>query len=114
MAVSGMTDSGKRVGINLVDPTPDAPISENALWLDGKCHPLANVQIAHDMTRARADGFELEMRDVAEVAQRLDLPLVRHRLRHVVGAFSANFSTSGARENITRAVGIAEDYDTWW
>ncbi|HEX5061067.1 MAG TPA: DUF2804 domain-containing protein [Kofleriaceae bacterium] len=115
IALSGKTDSGKRVGINLVDPTPGAPISENALWLDGKRHALTNVQVAQDLTSARADGLELEMSDVAEVAQRLDLPLVRHRLRHVVGAFRAKFSTSsGARENITRAVGIAEDYDTWW
>ncbi|HEY5921550.1 MAG TPA: DUF2804 family protein [Kofleriaceae bacterium] len=114
IAVCGRSASGTVVGINLVDPTPQAPISENALWLDGKRHLLNKVQIAHDLSHASADGLELEMKSVAEVAQRLDVPFVRHRLRHVIGAFSAKISTSGARENIDGVVGIAEDYDTWW
>ncbi|HEY5949018.1 MAG TPA: DUF2804 family protein, partial [Kofleriaceae bacterium] len=115
IAVCGRSESGAVVGINLVDPTPNAPISENALWIDGKRHALNHVQIAQDLSHASADGLELEMRDVAEVAQQLDLPIVRHRLRHVIGAFTARITTtSGARENIHAAVGIAEDYDTWW
>lgn len=65
------------------------------------------------MKRATADGVEIEMREVAEVTQRLDLPLVRHRLRHVVGSFDACIRCS-ASVDIDGAVGIAEDYDTWW
>ena len=114
IAVAGKTSSGSTFGINLVDPTPHAAVSENALWLDGKRYALDDVSIAHDMTSARASGLELVIKDVAEVKQRLDVPLVRHRLRHVVGKFSGSISVANVRQNIDAAVGIAEDYDTWW
>lgn len=114
IALCGRTREGRVVGLNLVDPTPNAPISENAAWIDGKRTALAGVQIEQDMSRARASGVELEMRQVAEVEQRLDVPLVRHRLRHVVGAFSGNVAIGSERHELDSLVGIAEDYDTWW
>jgi hypothetical protein len=55
------------------------------------------------------------MRAIAHVEQKLDVPLVRHRLRHVVGAFSGRVRTaSGQIHDLENVVGIAEDYDTWW
>ena len=108
----GRTKSGHVLGLNLVDPTPDAPISENAVWIDGKRHALSHVEI--DENAARADGMMIAMRDVAEVTQKLDVPLVRHRLRHVVGSFSGRVTAGGATHEIENVVGIHEDYDTWW
>ena len=55
------------------------------------------------------------MRAIAQVEQRLDVPLVRHKLRHVIGAFSGHVRTaSGQIHDLDSVVGIAEDYDTWW
>jgi hypothetical protein len=82
IALCGRTRDGKVLGINLVDPTPTAPISENAAWLDGKRYALDAVTIDPDMTRSRAQGLDLEMREVSAVAQKLDVPFVRHRLDH--------------------------------
>ena len=49
------------------------------------------------------------------VEQKLDVPLVRHRLRHVVTAFTGHVRTaSGQVHDLERIVGIAEDNDTWW
>ncbi len=112
IALCGRTKAGHVLGMNLVDPTPDAPISENAVWVDGKRHALARVEI--EDSAARADGAMIAMRDVAEVTQKLDLPLVRHRLRHVVGSFSGRVTAGGATHEIENVVGIYEDYDTWW
>jgi hypothetical protein len=113
IALCGRTTEGRVVGLNLVDPTPDAPVSENALWIDGKREPLAHVQIGE--TTARADGLELSLRAVAQVEQKLDVPLVRHRLRHVIGSFSGTIRTvSGDTHAMRDVVGIYEDYDTWW
>lgn len=114
IAVSGRTRDGRVIGLNLVDPTPTAPISENAAWLDGKRYPLEGVAIAHDMRTCQASGLELAMREVAVVEQKLDVPLVRHRLRHVVGAFTGRVMLAGDTHEIDSLVGIAEDYDTWW
>ena len=122
ISICGKSRQGATIGLNLVDPTPLAPISENAVWIDGRCEPLANVRIGvvppGDATSgwvATADAIDLTMKRVAHVEQKLDLPLVRHRLRHVVGAFSGHVRTaSGHVHDLDSVVGIAEDYDTWW
>jgi hypothetical protein len=113
IALCGRTKQGRVVGLNLVDPTPDAPISENALWVDGKRQALSNVRIGTD--EAHADGVSIKLREVAQVEQKLDIPLVRHRLRHVIGSFSGSVTTqTGEKLDVNDVVGIYEDYDTWW
>jgi len=113
IALCGRTTQGRIIGLNLVDPTPDAPVSENALWVDGKRQPLANVRIGE--SDAHADGVSIQLREVAKVEQKLDIPLVRHRLRHVIGSFSGSVTTqTGEKLDVRDVVGIHEDYDTWW
>jgi hypothetical protein len=117
IALAGTTRRGARIGLNLVDPTPDAPISENALWIDGKRDAIANVIIEarEDSWAVSADPIELAMQPVAQVSQSLDVPLVRHELRHIVGRFSGQVrTTSGQIHDLDNLVGIAEDWDTWW
>ena len=118
VALCGKSRQGAVIGLNLVDPTPVAPISENALWIVGRCEPLANVQLAPSPGsgwHASADSVDLSMREISHVAQQLDLPLVRNRLRHVVGSFSGRVRTaSGHVHDLDSIVGIAEDYDAWW
>jgi hypothetical protein len=115
VSLCGRTRAGRVIGLNLVDPTPNAPFSENAAWIDGKRVALTDVAIAPDLSNARASGLAISMREVAHVEQKLDIPLVKHRLRHVVGTFSGHVTTaSNERHELDSIVGIAEDYDTWW
>lgn len=121
VALCGRSKRGNVVGINLVDPTPLAPVSENAVWIDGKREPVSQVQLraATDAIDSEwslsADSIDLHMKPVAHVEQKLDVPLVRHRLRHVVGAFSGRVRTAGGQiHELDNVIGIAEDNDTWW
>jgi len=122
VALCGKSRQGSVVGLNLVDPTPDAPISENACWIDGKLEPLAEVRLAVDAPgnidspwSVEAASVDLRSVAIAHVEQKLELPLVRHRLRHVVSAFSGRVRTkTGQIHDLDRIVGIAEDNDTWW
>ncbi len=140
IALAGRTRAGAVIGINLVDPTPDAEdpaISENCAWLDGARVPLTDVAIAvttpGDPTSAwtaRAGHarlavssaastatavLELAATPIAHVEQRLDVPVVRHRLLHVVSELSGTLRTAdGTAHVIDRVCGIAEDNDTWW
>jgi hypothetical protein len=118
IALCGKSRRGAVIGLNLVDPTPAAPISENAAWIDGRREALVDVRLEADPAgpwRATADSVDLSMRSIAHVEQRLDVPLLRHRLRHTVGAFSGRVRTaSGQIHELDSVVGIAEDYDTWW
>jgi len=121
VALCGRTKHGQVIGLNLVDPTPDAPVSENAVWIDGKREAITGVELASQTDegpspwRVRAETVDLSMKAVAHVSQRLDLPLVRHRLRHVIGSFSGRVRTANGRVyDLENVIGIAEDYDTWW
>jgi uncharacterized protein DUF2804 len=122
VALCGKSDRGATIGLNLVDPTPAAPISENAVWIDGQREPLAEVALtleppgdARSSWRIAAQSLDAEMQAVAHVEQQLDIPLLRHRLRHVVGRFSGRVRTrSGQIHELQQLVGIAEDWDTWW
>lgn len=137
IALAGKTTAGEVIGVNLVDPTPDAPISENCAWLGGKRIPLADVAIelatpgdpastwaartGHArLTRAAGGGtagatLVLAGTPIAHVEQKLDVPLVKHRLLHVVTDFTGTLRMpDGVAHEIVRIGGIAEDNDTWW
>jgi hypothetical protein len=122
VALCGRSKQGAVVGLNLVDPTPDAPISENAAWIDGKLEPLTDVNLSVDAPGAidspwsvEAASVDLRSRSIAHVEQKLDLPLVKHRLCHVVSSFSGRVRTAGGQiHDLESIVGIAEDNDTWW
>ena len=122
VALCGRSRQGSIVGLNVVDPTPDAPISENACWIDGRLEALASVHLAIDAPgnidspwTVEAESVDLRSTAIAHVEQKLELPLVSHRLRHVVSAFSGHVRTKGGQiHDLERIVGIAEDNDTWW
>ena len=59
--------------------------------------------------------LELAGTPLAHVEQRLDVPLVKHRLLHVVTDFTGALRTAdGVVHALDRVCGIAEDNDTWW
>lgn len=129
IALSGRTKHGRVIGLNLVDPAPEAPVSENAIWIDGKREPIEGVRLTAPEDPASpwriqaGDSFDLTMTSLAHVEQRFELPqltrrmhpLVKQRLRHVIAAFSGRVRTAnGHVHDLDSLVGIAEDYDTWW
>lgn len=121
IAFSGRTKQGKVIGMNLVDPTPEGPISENAVWIDGQREQVIDVQIAveGDTTTmpwsCTAESLDAMSKPLAHVQQHLDMPLVKHTLRHVVSMFSGRVRTkSGMVHDFERIPGIAEDFDNLW
>jgi len=127
VALCGRSTQGAVVGLNLVDPTPDAPISENAAWIDGKLEPLADVRLTTSPSpgaerddiespwAVEAASVDLRTDAIASFEQKLELPVVRHRLRHVVCAISGHVRTrSGHIHDLDSVIGVAEDNDTWW
>lgn len=121
VALCGRSRQGATIGLNLVDPTPLAPVSENAMWIDGKREAVASVELSSESRDGESpwtvggDSVDMTMQPVAHVGQKLDVPLVRHELHHVIGAFSGRVRTkSGHVHDLERVIGIAEDYDTWW
>jgi hypothetical protein len=121
VALCGRTKQNKVIGLNLVDPTPDAPISENAVWIDGQREQLLDVQIAVDGDTTTtpwsctAESLDCTSKPIAHVEQHLDMPMIKHTLRHVVSTFSGRVRTkSGLVHDFENIPGIAEDFDNLW
>ena len=137
IALAGRTPAGVTIGINLIEPTPDAPISENCAWIDGARIALTDVAITvatpgdptsawtvragHARLPGRAGAgtataaLELTGTPITHVEQKLDVPLVKHRLLHVITEFRGTLRLSdGTTHVLERVCGIAEDNDTWW
>lgn len=108
IAVAGKTRSGRVIALNLVDPTPVAPVSENCAWIDGARIPLANARLSAD--RVLADGVDLRISPLATVEQKLSVPLVAHHLGHVIARFEGRVLDHPV-EGFT---GISESNDTYW
>jgi hypothetical protein len=117
IALAGLTKHGKVIGLNFVDPTPDAPVTENAVWIDGVREELEDTRLhaAHDLWKLTSDGVDVSFVPIGSVSQTLDAPLVAHKIRHIVGAFTGRIRTkSGLVHDLDRVVGIAEDFDSLW
>lgn len=121
VALSGRTKQGKAIGLNLVDPTPDAPISENSVWVDGAREQLIDVQITVDGDSrtapwsCTAESLDCTSTALAHAEQHLDMPFIKHTLRHVVSTFSGRVRTkSGLVHDFENIPGIAEDFDNLW
>lgn len=59
VALCGTSKQGAVIGLNLVDPTPDAAFSENCAWIDGKREPLTGVELHIDVPNDAASGWRL-------------------------------------------------------
>lgn len=118
VSLCGRSKQGAIIGLNLVDPTPLAPVSENALWVDGKREPIADVHLdpsGETSWSVQGETVDLTMSELTHVAQKLDVPLVKNDLRHTIGAFSGRVRTrSGHVHDLANVVGIAEYFDSWW
>lgn len=117
IAFAGLSDRGRLFGLNLVDPTPDAPVSENAVWVDGVREALTGVRLSikESAWSLIADNVDITMTRVAQVSQHLDTPLLKHTLHHTIGSFSGRVRTrNGHVHDIENVVGIAEDFDNLW
>jgi hypothetical protein len=117
IALAGLTKHGKVIGLNYVDPTPDADVTENAVWVDGMREDLDDVKLhaAHEQWSLTSDRVDVSFAPIGSVSQTLDAPLVAHKIRHIVGAFTGRIRTkSGLVHDLDRVVGIAEDFDSLW
>lgn len=117
--LAGTTGDGRRLGVNLVAHFNDG--LENALWLDGTVHPLAQAQFVVPTDKRRSswhidtadDILELDFLPEGARAENVRLGLVESRFIQPFGRFRGTIRLDGERVPIT-GYGIVEDHRARW
>lgn len=122
---AGRDASGRRVGLNLTQNVASAgsALSEDAVWIDGRCSRLSPVAFAFDRGRIH-DPWRLTTRDgevdlrfdpVGGRAERLHLGLVRSQFDQLYGTFTGTVALPGGeRVEVDGVRGVCEDHDALW
>jgi hypothetical protein len=95
---------------------------ENAVWHDGRVHPVGAAEIVYDASAPRGtwrirtpDGaVDLTFRPEGERRQDKDLIIARSRYLQPIGAFSGTIRLPGAELLVADLPGVTEDHTARW
>ena len=122
-SLGGLAGDGTRVGLNLVAPVHHPTITENALWVDGRCHPLGRADFTFDRQailepwRIRTDDGVVDLRfePLGERAETINVGLVLSRFHQPIGRFSGLIALpDGKALTLADVPGVVEDHETRW
>ncbi|MGE0709659.1 MAG: DUF2804 domain-containing protein [Planctomycetota bacterium] len=118
---------GRAVGLNLsadVYVGASGESRENALWIDGRVHPLGGVRFelpadpAREPWRIRGQvpgELDLEFLPLGARAQRVDFKLIRSDFVQPYGRFRGSVRPPGAEAvSVEGAFGVVEDHVSLW
>ncbi|TVP53042.1 MAG: DUF2804 domain-containing protein [Halomonadaceae bacterium] len=122
-SLSGFTDSGERVGLNLATGINESGVSENALWVEGQQELLAQAQFTFDrydrdsawQIRTRDARVELYFEPLGCRAERINAGVIASNFRQFYGYFTGTLQTqSGELLKLSRTPGFVEDHYARW
>lgn len=119
LSLVGKTESGKSLGVNLVDKFNDG--IENALWLDGKPMGLGSAHF-HYIRPAeksiwriltRDNTFEARFRPFGARSEDMSLGVLKSKFVQPYGAFDGQLKIDGKVEKFS-GFGVTEDHTAVW
>jgi len=119
LSLVGKTESGKSLGVNLVDKFNDG--IENALWLDGQPMALGSAHF-HYIRPAeksiwriltRDNTFEARFRPFGARSEDLSLGVLKSKFVQPYGAFDGQLKIGGVVEKFS-GFGVTEDHTAVW
>jgi hypothetical protein len=119
----GLLPCGRVLGLNLVEGHNDGPVTENALWLDGRLIPVGRTRFGFDSgdpcapwTLLSEDG-RVDLRFEPEGLRRedIDLKLIASRYVQPVGTFHGTVrGLDGQSVSVEGLAGVTEDHRARW
>ena len=114
-SLDGMTDAGRRLGLNLVAHFNNG--LENAMWLDGELTPLVQASFdydARDLTRpwrvSTVDGLiDLNFTPDGQRAEHLNAVLLKSRFAQPFGRFEGRVGSDRVS-----GFGVVEEHSALW
>ncbi|MBW1879896.1 MAG: DUF2804 domain-containing protein, partial [Deltaproteobacteria bacterium] len=116
---AGKDGKGRRIGLNLTrNVVIDDALNENAVWVDGKLHPLGTARFdldSEDWSMGTEDGaVELSFDAQDERREDLNLGLVVSRFRQRFGTFSGPVRIGEEVIEVEDLFGVVEDHHAVW
>lgn len=122
---AGFDAGGRIIGLNLTENVARQPErwTENAAWIDGRCHRLSRVNYEFDRRAirdpwriaTRGGEVNLEFRPQGGRRERLELgPLLRSSFDQLHGTFHGTVEAGGETLEIDGLRGLCEDHDALW
>ncbi|MGI5862318.1 MAG: DUF2804 domain-containing protein [Myxococcales bacterium] len=119
----GRLDDGRVVGINLVEGHNDGPVTENALWIDGRLSPLgrARFELSPEAPlspwRLRTEDGRVDLRFDPEGLRRESFEYRVFASQYVqpIGAFTGTvLGPDGERVEVKGLPGVTENHHSLW
>ena len=122
-SLAGVLADGRSVGLNLAAGVNETGVTENALWLDGRCLKLGMAQFEFDRYRPDApwrvttsDG-RVALRFLPEGVrqEKLDVLVMASNFRQYAGTFEGVVRDEGGQEVLIQGLrGLMEDHFARW
>lgn len=121
--LAGVTEAGISVGLNLAAGVNETGMTENALWLDGRCLKLGAARFEFDRYQPGADWrvttddgrVDLTFVPAGVRKERLNAWLLASNFRQFVGTFRGTFEDdTGKKIPVVGLRGLMEDHFARW
>ncbi len=122
-SVAGVLADGRAVGLNLAAGVNETGMTENALWLEGRCIKLGQARFVFDRSNETApwqvttdDGrIDLWFEPSGVRRERLNAWLIASNFRQYIGAFSRTVrDEAGNSVPVDGLRGLMEDHFARW
>ncbi|MDX1754427.1 MAG: DUF2804 domain-containing protein [Marinobacter sp.] len=121
--LAGQSADGRSVGLNLAAGVNETGVTENALWIDGRCHKLDMARFEFDRQapespwRVTTSDGRVDLRFVPSGVrqERMDILLLASNFRQYAGTFEGLVRDEAGREiSVDGLRGLMEDHFARW
>ncbi len=121
--MAGTLGDGRSLGLNLAAGVNETGMTENALWLDGRCLPLGPAQFRFDRFRPGGDWqvrtndgrVELRFEPAGVRREKLNAWVLASNFRQFIGTFYGRVIDDEGREIPVQGLrGLMEDHFARW
>src|SRR5690554_2580410 len=122
-SLAGQLQDGRSLGLNLAAGVNETGMTENALWLEGKCHKLGAAQFHFDRYQSGGNWHvttddsrvDLHFEPAAARKEKLNAGILASNFRQYVGTFNGTITDeSGNKVVVQNMKGLVEDHFARW
>ena len=122
-SLSGLSEDGRLIGLNLVSPITHETINENALWVDGKKHLTGEAIFEYSRKNIKNNWLIKTKNKMVNMAfkpleirkENINIGIIKSKFSQPIGLYNGYFILpEGEKIYIKDQIGIAEEHFARW